>query len=138
MQNHKEKLNLTLSPEVKSKIKEYAREDGRSISAITSRLYKDLISGRRATDSVISVQYLDFYRDGGLGRFGVKVFDSMLVAQAWIKQQYQYNQLDDNLVSCSKNGEGDALDLRIYYEEEPEQIKSMVFIAKQMLVHEVN
>lgn len=86
---------------------------------------------------MITVQYLKFYRDGGLGQFGVKVFDNMLGAQQWIKQHYHYDHLDDNLVSCSKNDQGDVLDLRIGYEEDPDMLKDMVIVQKQMMVHEV-
>lgn len=137
MQYNKEKLNLTLSPDAKAGIQAYAKQDGRSISEITNELYKNLISGRQTVDSVITVQYLKFYRDGGLGQFDVKVFDNMLVAQQWIKQNYHYDQLDDDLVSCSKNDQGDVLDLRIGYEEDPYMLKDMVVVQKQMMVHEV-
>lgn len=137
MQYNKEKLNLTLSPDAKAGIQAYAKQDGRSISEITNELYKDLISGRQSVDSVITVQYLKFYRDGGLGQFDVKVFDNMLGAQQWIKQTYHYGQLDDDLVSCSKNDQGDVLDLRIGYEEDPYMLKDMVVVQKQMMVHEV-
>lgn len=137
MQYNKEKLNLTLSPDAKAGIQAYAKQDGRSISEITNELYKNLISGRQTVDSVITVQYLKFYRDGGLGQFDVKVFDDMSVAQQWIKQNYHYDQLDDDLVSCSKNDQGDVLDLRIGYEEDPYMLKDMVVVQKQMMVHEV-
>ena len=137
MQYNKEKLNLTLSPDAKAGIQAYAKQDGRSISEITNELYKNLISGRQSVDSVITVQYLKFYRDGGLGQFGVKVFDNMSVAQQWIKQNYHYDQLDANLVSCSKNDQGDVLDLRIGYEEDPDMLKDTVVVQKQMMVHEV-
>ena len=137
MQYNKEKLNLTLSPDVKAGIQAYAKQDGRSISEITNELYKNLISGRQPVDSVITVQYLKFYRDGGLGQFDVKAFDNMLGAQQWIKQNYHYDQLDDDLVSCSKNDQGDVLDLRIGYEEDPDMLKAMVIVQKQMMVHEV-
>ena len=137
MQYDKEKLNLTLSPDAKTGIQIYAKQDGRSISEITNELYKNLISGRQPVDSVIIVQYLKFYRDGGLGQFGVKVFDNMSVAQQWIKQNYYYDRLDDDLVSCSKNDQGDVLDLRIGYEEDPDMLKDMAIVQKQMLVHEV-
>lgn len=137
MQYNKEKLNLTLSPDAKAGIQAYAKQDGRSISEITNELYKNLISGRQPVASVITVQYLKFYRDGGLGQFDVKVFDDMSVAQQWIKQNYHYDQLDDDLVSCSKNDQGDVLDLRIGYEEDPYMLKDMVVVQKQMMVHEV-
>ena len=137
MQYNKEKLNLTLSPDAKAGIQAYAKQDGRSISEITNELYKNLIRGRQTVDSVITVQYLKFYRDGGLGQFDVKAFDNMLVAQQWIKQNYHYDQLDDDLVSCSKNDQGDVLDLRIGYEEDPYMLKDMVVVQKQMMVHEV-
>ena len=137
MQYNKEKLNLTLSPDAKAGIQAYAKQDGRSISEITNELYKNLISGRQPVNSVITVQYLKFYRDGGLSQFDVKVFDNMLGAQQWIKQNYHYDQLDDDLVSCSKNDQGDMLDLRIGYEEEPDMLKDMVIVQKQMMVHEV-
>lgn len=137
MQYNKEKLNLTLSPDTKAGIQAYAKQDGRSISEITNELYKNLINGRQSVDSVITVQYLKFYRDGGLGQFDVKVFDNMSVAQQWIKQNYHYDQLDDDLVSCSKNDQGDVLDLRIGYEEDPDMLKDMVVVQKQMMVHEV-
>lgn len=137
MQYNKEKLNLTLSPDAKAGIQAYAKQDGRSISEITNELYKNLISGRQSVDSVITVQYLKFYRDGGLGQFDAKVFDNMSVAQQWIKQNYHYDQLDDDLVSCSKNDQGDVLDLRIGYEEDPYMLKDMVVVQKQMMVHEV-
>lgn len=87
---NKEKLNLTLSPDVKSGIQTYAKQDGRSISEITNELYKNLINGRQLVDSVITVQDLKFYRDGGLSQFDVKVFDNMTGAQQWIKQNYHY------------------------------------------------
>ena len=83
------------------------------------------------------MQYLKFYRDGGLSQFGVKVFDDMPVAQQWIKQNYHYDQLDDDLVSCLKNDQGDVLDLRIGYDEDPDMLKDMVVVQKQMMVHEV-
>lgn len=137
MQYNKEKLNLTLSPDVKAGIQAYAKQDGRSISEITNELYKNLINGRQSVDSVITVQDLKFYRDGGLSQFGVKVFDNMLGAQQWIKQNYHYDRLDDDLVSCSKNDQGDVLDLRIGYEEDPDMLKAMVIVQKQMMVHEV-
>lgn len=137
MQYNKEKLNLTLSPDAKAGIQAYAKQDGRSISEITNELYKNLISGRQPVDSVITVQDLKFYRDGGLSQFGVKVFDNMPGAQQWIKQTYHYDRLDDDLVSCSKNDQGDVLDLRIGYEEDPEMLKAMVIVQKQMMVHEV-
>ena len=137
MQYNKEKLNLTLSPDAKAGIQAYAKQDGRSISEITNELYKNLISGRQTVDSVIMVQYLKFYRDGSLGQFDVKVFDNMSVAQQWIKQNYHYDQLNDDLVSCSKNDQGDVLDLRIGYEEDPDMLKDMVVVQKQMMVHEV-
>lgn len=137
MQYNKEKLNLTLSPDTKAGIQAYAKRDGRSISEITNELYKNLISGRQSVDSVITVQYLKFYRDGGLGQFDVKVFDNMSVAQQWIKQNYHYDQLDDDLVSCSKNDQGDVLDLRIGYEEDPYMLEDMVVVQKQIMVHEV-
>lgn len=137
MQYNKEKLNLTLSPDAKAGIQAYAKQDGRSISEITNELYKNLISGRQPVDSVITVQDLKFYRDGGLSQFGVKVFDNMPGAQQWIKQNYHYDQLDDDLVSCSKNDQGDVLDLRIGYEEDPDMLKAMVIVRKQMMVHEV-
>ena len=137
MQYNKEKLNLTLSPDAKAGIQAYAKQDGRSISEITNELYKNLISGRQPVDSVITVQYLKFYRDGGLSQFDVKVFDNMMGAQQWIKQTYHYDQLDDDLVSCSKNDQGDVLDLRIGYEEDPDMLKDMVIVQKQMMVHEV-
>ena len=137
MQYNKEKLNLTLSPDAKAGIQAYAKQDGRSISEITNELYKDLINGRQPVDSVITVQDLKFYRDGGLSQFGVKVFDNMTGAQQWIKQTYHYDQLDDDLVSCSKNDQGDVLDLRIGYEEDPDLLKAMVIVQKQMMVHEV-
>ena len=137
MQYNKEKLNLTLSPDAKAGIQAYAKQDGRSISEITNELYKNLISGRQPVASVITVQYLKFYRDGGLGQFDVKVFDNMSVAQQWIKQNYHYDQLNDDLVSCSKNDQGDVLDLRIGYEEDPYMLKDMVVVQKQMMVHEV-
>lgn len=137
MQYNKEKLNLTLSPDIKAGIQAYAKRDGRSISEITNELYKNLISGRQSVDSVITVQYLKFYRDGGLGQFDVKVFDNMSVAQQWIKQNYHYDQLDDDLVSCSKNDQGDVLDLRTGYEEDPDLLKAMVIVRTQMMVHEV-
>lgn len=137
MQYNKEKLNLTLSPDAKAGIQAYAKQDGRSISEITNELYKNLISGRQTVDSVITVQYLKFYRDGGLGQFDVKVFDDMSVAQQWIKQNYHYDQLSDDLVSCSKNDQSDVLDLRIGYEEDPDMLKDMVVVQKQMMVHEV-
>lgn len=137
MQYNKEKLNLTLSPDAKAGIQAYAKQDGRSISEITNELYNDLISGRQPVDSVITVQYLKFYRDGGLSQFGVKVFDNMPGAQQWIKQNYHYDRLDDDLVSCSKNDQGNVLDLRIGYEEDPDMLKDMVIVQKQMMVHEV-
>lgn len=137
MQYNKEKLNLTLSPDAKAGIQAYAKQDGRSISEITNELYKNLINGRQPVDSVITVQYLKFYRDCGSGQFDVKVFDNMAVAQQWIKQNYHYDQLDDDLVSCSKNDQGDVLDLRIGYEEDPDMLKDMVVVQKQMMVHEV-
>lgn len=137
MQYNKAKLNLTLSPDVKVGIQAYAKQDGRSISEITNELYKNLISGRQPVDNVITVQDLKFYRDGGLSQFDVKVFDNMTGAQQWIKQNYHYDQLDDDLVSCSKNDQGDVLDLRIGYEEDPEMLKAMVTVRTQMLVHEV-
>ena len=137
MQYNKEKLNLTLSPDAKAGIQAYAKQDGRSISEITNELYKNLISGRQPVDSVITVQYLKFDRDGGSDQFDVKVFDNMSVAQLWIKQNCHYDQLDANLVSCSKNDQGDVLDLRIGYEEDPYMLKDMVVVQKQMLVHEV-
>lgn len=137
MQYNKAKLNLTLSPDAKAGIQAYAKQDGRSISEITNELYKNLISGRQPVDSVITVQDLKFYRDGGLSQFDVKVFDNMTGAQQWIKQNYHYDQLDDDLVSCSKNDQGDVLDLRIGYEEDPEMLKAMVTVRTQMMVHEV-
>ena len=137
MKYNKEKLNLTLSPDAKAGIQAYAKQDGRSISEITNELYKNLISGRQPVDSVITVQYLKFYRDGGLSQFGVKVFDNMLGAQQWIKQTYHYDRLDGDLVSCSKNDQGGVLDLRIGYEEDPDMLKDMVVVQKQMMVHEV-
>lgn len=137
MQYNKAKLNLTLSPDAKAGIQAYAKQDGRSISEITNELYKNLISGRQPVDSVITVQYLKFYRDGGSDQFDVKVFDNMSVAQQWIKQNYHYDQLDANLVSCLKNDQGDVLDLRIGYEEDPDMLKDMVVVQKQMMVHEV-
>lgn len=137
MQYNKEKLNLTLSPDAKAGIQAYAKQDGRSISEITNELYKNLISGRQPVDSVITAQYLKFYRDGGSGQFDVKVFDNMSVAQQWIKQNYHYDQLSDDLVSCSKNDQSDVLDLRIGYEEDPDMLKDMVVVQKQMMVHEV-
>ena len=137
MQYNKEKLNLTLSPDVKAGIQAYAKQDGRSISEITNELYKNLISGRQPVDSVITVQDLKFYRDGGLSQFDVKVFDNMLGAQQWIKQTYHCDQLDDDLVSCLKNDQGNVLDLRIGYEEDPDMLKAMVIVQKQMMVHEV-
>ena len=137
MQYNKAKLNLTLSPDVKAGIQAYAKQDGRSISEITNELYKNLINGRQPVDSVITVQYLKFYRDGGLSQFDVKVFDNMLGAQQWIKQNYHYDQFDADLVSCSKNDQGDVLDLRIGYEEDPEMLKAMVTVRTQMMVHEV-
>lgn len=137
MPYNKAKLNLTLSPDVKAGIQAYAKQDGRSISEITNELYKNLISGRQPVDNVITVQYLNFYRDGGLSQFGVKVFDNMTGAQQWIKQNYHYDRLDDDLVSCSKNDQGDVLDLRIGYEEDPDMLKDMVIVQKQMMVHEV-
>ena len=137
MQYNKEKLNLTLSPDAKAGIQAYAKQDGRSISEITNELYKNLISGRQPVDSVVTVQDLKFYRDGGLSQFDVKVFDNMIGAQQWIKQNYHYDQLDDDLVSCLKNDQGDVLDLRIGYGEEPDMLKAMVIVQKQMLVHEV-
>ena len=137
MQYNKEKLNLTLSPDVKAGIQAYAKQDGRSISDITNELYKNLISGRQPVDSVITVQYLKFYRDGGLSQFDVNIFDNMPGAQEWIKRNYHYDQLDDDLVSCSKNDQGDVLDLRIGYEEDPYMLKDMVVVQKQMMVHEV-
>lgn len=72
MQYNKEKLNLTLSPDAKAGIQAYAKQDGRSISEITNELYKNLISGRQPVDSVITVQFLKFYRDGGSGQFDVR------------------------------------------------------------------
>lgn len=137
MQYNKSKLNLTLSPDAKAGIQAYAKQDGRSISEITNELYKNLISGRQPVDNVITVQYLNFYRDGGLGQFGVRVFDNMSVAQQWVKQNYHYDQLNDDLVSCSKNDQGDLLDLRIGYEEDPDMLKDMVIVRTQILVHEV-
>lgn len=137
MQYNKEKLNLTLSPDVKAGIQAYAKQDGRSISDITNELYKNLISGRQPVDSVITVQYLKFYRDGGLSQFDVNIFDNMPGAQEWIKRNYHYDQLDDDLVSCLKNDQGDVLDLRIGYEEDPDMLKDMVVVQKQMMVHEV-
>ena len=137
MQYNKEKLNLTLSPDAKAGIQAYAKQDGRSISDITNELYKNLISGRQPVDSVITVQYLKFYRDGGLSQFDVNIFDNMPGAQEWIKRNYHYDQLDDDLVSCSKNDQGDVLDLRIGYEEDPDMLKDMVVVQKQMMVHEV-
>ena len=137
MPYNKAKLNLTLSPSVKAGIQAYAKQDGRSISEITNELYKNLISGRQPVNNVITVQYLKFYRDGGLSQFGVKVFDNMTGAQQWIKQNYHYDRLDDDLVSCSKNDQGDVLDLRIGYEEDPDMLKDMVIVQKQMMVHEV-
>lgn len=137
MQYNKAKLNLTLSPDAKAGIQAYAKQDGRSISEITNELYKNLISGRQPVDNVITVQYLNFYRDGGLSQFDVNVFDNMLGAQQWIKQNYHYDQLEDDLVSCSKNDQGDVLDLRIGYEEDPDLLKAMVTVRAQMLVHEV-
>lgn len=137
MQYNKEKLNLTLSPDVKAGIQAYAKQDGRSISDITNELYKNLISGRQPVDSVITVQYLKFYRDGGLSQFDVNIFDNMPGAQEWIKRNYHYDQLDDDLVSCLKNDQGDVLDLRTGYEEDPDMLKDMVIVQKQMLVHEV-
>ena len=128
---------MTLSPDVKAGIQAYAKQDGRSISEITNELYKNLISGRQPVDNVITVQYLKFYRDGGLSQFDVKVFDNMLGAQQWIKQNYHYDQFDADLVSCSKNDQGDVLDLRIGYEEDPEMLKAMVTVRTQMMVHEV-
>ena len=137
MQYNKAKLNLTLSPDVKAGIQAYAKQDGRSISEITNELYKNLISGRQPVDSVITVQDLKFYQDGGLSQFDVKVFDNMTGAQQWLKQTYHYDQLDDDLVSCLKNDQGDVLDLRIGYEEDPDMLKVMVIVQKQMMVHEV-
>ena len=137
MQYNKEKLNLTLSPDAKAGIQAYAKQDGRSISEITNELYKNLINGRQPVDSVITVQYLNFYRDGGLSQFGVKVFDNMTGAQQWIKRNYHYDQLDNDLVSSSRNDQGDVLDLRIGYEEDPDMLKDMVVVQKQMMVHEV-
>ena len=137
MQYNKEKLNLTLSPDAKAGIQAYAKQDGRSISDITNELYKNLISGRQPVDSVITVQYLKFYRDGGLSQFDVNIFDNMPGAQEWIKRNYHYDQLDDDLVSCLKNDQGDVLDLRTGYEEDPDMLKDMVIVQKQMLVHEV-
>ena len=137
MQYNKEKLNLTLSPDTKTGIQAYAKQDGRSISEITNELYKNLINGRQPVDSVITVQDLKFYRDGGLSQFNVKVFDNMTGAQQWIKQTYHYDRLDDDLVSSSRNDQGDVLDLRIGYEEDPEMLKVMVIVQRQMLVHEV-
>ena len=137
MQYNKAKLNLTLSPDTKAGIQAYAKQDGRSISEITNGLYKNLINGRQPVDGVITVQYLKFYRDGGLSQFYVKVFDNMTGAQQWIKQNYHYDQLDADLVSCSKNDQGDVLDLRIGYEEDPDMLKDMVIVQKQMMVHEV-
>ena len=40
-------------------------------------------------------------------------------------------------MSCSKNDQGDVLDLRIGYEEDPDMLKDMVIVQKKMLVHEV-
>lgn len=137
MQYNKEKLNLTLSPDVKAGIQAYAKQDGRSISEITNELYKNLISGRQPVDSVITVQYLKFYRDGGVDQFGVRVFDNMSVAQQWIKQNYHYDQLDDDLVTCLKNDQGDVLDLWIGYDEDPDMLKDMVTVRNQTIVHEV-
>ena len=79
-----------MSPDAKAGIQAYAKQDGRSISEITNELYNNLINGRQPVDSVITVQYLNFYRDGGLSQFDVKVFDNMLGAQQWIKQNYHY------------------------------------------------
>ena len=137
MQYNKEKLNLTLSPDAKAGIQAYAKQDGRSISEITNELYKNLIAGRQPVDNVITVQYLNFYRDGDLSQFNVNVFDNMSGAQEWIKRNYHYDQLDDDLVSCLKNDQGDVLDLRIGYEEDPDMLKAMVIVQKQMMVHEV-
>ena len=137
MQYNKEKLNLTLSPDAKAGIQAYAKQDGRSISEITNELYKNLISGRQPVDSVITVQYLKFYRDGGVDRFSVRVFDNMPVAQQWIKQNYNYDQLDDDLVTCLKNDQGDVLDLWIGYDEDPDMLKDVVTVRNQTIVHEV-
>ena len=137
MQYNKEKLNLTLSPDAKAGIQAYAKQDGRSISEITNELYKNLISGRQPVDGVITVQYLKFYRDGGVDQFGVRVFDNMTVAQQWIKQNYHYDQLDDDLVTCLKNDQGDVLDLWIGYDEDPDMLKDMVTVRNQTIVHEV-
>ena len=137
MQYNKEKLNLTLSPDAKAGIQAYAKQDGRSISEITNELYKNLISGRQPVDSVITVQYLKFYRDGGVDQFGVRVFDNMSVAQQWIKQNYHYDQLNDDLVTCLKNDQGYVLDLWIGYDEDPDMLKDMVTVRNQTIVHEL-
>ena len=42
-----------------------------------------------------------------------------------------------NLMMTSKNDQGDVLDLRIGYEEDPYMLKDMVVVQKQMMVHEV-
>lgn len=137
MQNNKEKLNLTLSPQVKAAMRQYAKQDGRSISEITNQLYQDVLQGRQPVDSVVTVQYLKFYRDFGISSFGVRVCGSMAAAQSLIEHEYHVEELDSDLVDAIKDDHGNWLDLRIGYEEDPETLKLMVIVSKQMVINEV-
>lgn len=42
-----------------------------------------------------------------------------------------------NLMPTWCHDQGDVLDLRIGYEEDPDMLKDMVVVQKQMMVHEV-
>lgn len=110
----KAKLNLTINAELKDKMRELAQKHGQSISEITANLYSRLISGQRFLDFVYVVQAYHSRDLLPMDTREIHLFDSMDVAQQWIKNKYHYDKIDSDRLDIVRDRQGNVTAMTIY------------------------
>lgn len=110
----KAKLNLTINAELKDKMRELAQKHGRSISEITADLYSRLISGQRFLDLVYVVQAYHSSNLLPMDTREIHLFDSMDVAQQWVKNKYHYDKIDSDRLDIVRDRQGNVTTMTIY------------------------
>lgn len=110
----KAKLNLTINAELKDKMRELAQNHGQSVSEITADLYSRLISGQRFLDLVYVVQAYHSSNRLPVDTREIHLFDSMDIAQQWIKIKYHYDKIDRDRLDIVRDRQGNVTTMTIY------------------------
>lgn len=110
----KAKLNLTINAELKDKMRELAQNRGQSVSEITTDLYSRLISGQRFLDFVYVVQAYHSRNLLPMDTREIHLFDSMDIAQQWIKNKYHYDKIDSDRLDIVRDRQDNVTTMTIY------------------------